>query len=853
MKKILIIVLSLTIALSISAQTTEVVEITPRPWNGYWWPFTNGGLCTGKDYNNNPSPMEKYDIAFSQPFLATQWELENHYDPEGPSWHGHCNGWAVASIFEPEPSHKCTYNSIVFYVGDLKGLLTEAHQGTYEGGSIYGTRYNGDNNQQAYEDIYPLDFQNVLEMYLKDNHLPILIDSDPTEEIWTYPVYKYELSYTEENSTRHCTLTIYCATDAYSDSLLDPDDTGDDHVYKKTYTYDLTLDSNGEPISGIWTGDSVNDHPDFAWYPEIDRPANPYISLDNVHEILTHEYTQEDDNNEPDNSFEQANKIDTNKIYRILDDDFFTFFIEPGEDIDMNIHFNDYYTYTIGKLYDFEQNFIDYFSYDSNTQSARYNFSALDNVKNYFLEVEYPIIGYYNDNYVIKVNENNKNVIIPHTLETSYWDNFVYGAFIPYTIKDATTQEETDYTSANGSLIGVFNSNSALISKDLPFTAGFSELPLTVNEEVPQWIKLNTQDDHIKLLSFYQSQGDGSMGYFYSIPPAKRFILPHVPPEIHYWWYGIVIVNPSHFKTIRVRYKLYDYDKQVIKEGYFDIPQYGKIVDVFENLFPDVNMDETSYLEFYSSDDIVVSALYGTRDHRELAYVPADSNFVNQNSKIYFTKGMMPETDNPWAGIAMVNPSDNNNATCEISVIDNTNTYHRYYMTINPHEKKVDVMENFLPEGVNFADVERIEINVMSGSLSLFALYGDHDRGILASCLPINVNQGMVTTYFPYITNHNLDTTLYIKNENNYSAQIKVYAINQYGEEIEDITLTLNNFELRKIDIASSFSNPDEIKTLKVYSSKFITPFVVLTSPDGKFYEIIGSDFTKQTLLVENQ
>ena len=174
-------------------------------------------------------------------------------------------------------------------------------------------------------------------------------------------------------------------------------------------------------------------------------------------------------------------------------------------------------------------------------------------------------------------------------------------------------------------------------------------------------------------------------------------------------------------------------------------------------------------------------------------------------------------------------------------------------MTINPHEKKVDVMENFLPEGVNFADVERIEINVMSGSLSLFALYGDHDRGILASCLPINVNQGMVTTYFPYITNHNLDTTLYIKNENNYSAQIKVYAINQYGEEIEDITLTLNNFELRKIDIASSFSNPDEIKTLKVYSSKFITPFVVLTSPDGKFYEIIGSDFTKQTLLVENQ
>ncbi len=852
MKKVLII-FSLTISILVLAQTTEVVEITPRPWNGYWWPLNNGGLCTGKDYNNYPTPMEKYDIAFNQPLFATQWELEHHYEPEGPSWHGHCNGWAVAAIFEPEPSHKCTYNSIVFYVGDLKGLLTEAHQWANGGGSIYGTRYNGDDNQQAYEDIYPLDFQNVLEMYLKDNQLPVLIDSDPTEEIWTYPVYKYELSYTQENNTRHCTLTIYCATDAYTDGILDPDDTGDSHVYKKTYTYDLTLNSNGEPVSGVWTGDSVNDHPDFAWYPEIDKTANPYISLDNVHEILTHEYTQDDDSNEPDNTFEQAHKIDTNNIYRILDDDYFTFFVEPGEDIDMDIHFNDYYSYTIGKLYDFDKNFIDYFSFNSDTQSASYNFIAPDDVKKYYLKVEYPIIGYYNDNYAIKVNQKNKNVIIPHTLETSYWDNFVYGAFIPYTIKDTNTQEETDYTSATGSLIGISNANASLISKDLYFTSGFQELPLTTNEEVPQWIKLNTQDDHIKLLSFYQSQGDGSMGYFYSIPPAKRFILPHVPPEINYWWYGIVIVNPSHFKTIMVKYKLYDYNKQILKEGHFNIPQYGKIVDVFENLFPDVNMDETSYIEFYSSDNMVVSALYGTRNHKELAYVPADSHFINQNSKIYFTKSMLPKSENPWAGIAMVNPVDNLNATCEISVVDNSNTYHRYYTTINPHEKKVDVMENFLPEGVNFADVERIEINVMTGSLSIFALYGDHDKGTLASCLPIEVNQGKVTTYLPYITNHNLNTTLYIKNENNYNAQVKLYAINQNGEEIEDITLTLTNFELREINISDTFSTPEEIKTIKVYSSKFITPFAVLKSPDEKFYEIIGPDFTKQTIEKENQ
>ena len=853
MRKVILFLALFTISTFSFSQTTEVVEISPKPWNGFWWPFAQGALCTGKNYNNYPSPMEKYDIAFNQPFLATQWECENHYDPDGPSWHGHCNGWAVASIFEPEPTHKCTYNSIVFYVGDLKGLLAECHQGAYEGGSIYGTRYNGENPETPFEDIYPLDFQNVLEMYLKDNGLPILIDSDPSEEIWTYPVYKYELSYTDEGNIRHTTLTIYCATDAYNDGILDPDDTGDTHVYKKTYTYDLTLDSNGNPISGVWTGDSVNDHPDFAWYPEIDRLANPYISLDNVHEILSHEYTEEDDSNEPDNDFEHAKAIDTNLIYRILNDDFFTFFIEPGEDIDMNIFFNDYYTYTIGKLYDNNQNFIDYYTYKSETQSAYYHFSGEETVKDYFLEVEYPIIGYYNDNYSIRVEEKNEKIIIPHTLETSYWDNFIYGAFIPYKTLSEDTQEETEYTSSTGSLVGVFDSNSKLIAKDITFNAGFKELPLTIDQEVPLWIKLNSNNNHIKLLSFYQSEGEGSMGYFYSIPPAKRFILPHVPPEIHYWWYGLVIVNPSHFKKIRVRYKLYNYNKEIIKEGYFDIPQYGKIVDVFENLFPDVNMDETSYLEFYSKDEIIVSALYGTRDHRQLAYVPADSQFVNKGDRLYFSKGMMPQTGNPWAGIAMVNPSEDLNATCEISVIDNHNVYHRYNITLTPHEKKVDVMENFMPEGVSFSDIERIEVKVTNGYISIFALYGDHHEGILASCLPTGVNSGMVTSYFPYITNHNLSTTLFIKNENNYGAQVKVYAINENGEEIEEMTYNLENFELKKIDIASEFSNPDETKSIKVYSSKFITPFAVLESPDGKFYEIVGPNFTKQTIVVQNQ
>ncbi|GEM_PF-614009 len=855
MKRLVTFLLLMIFFFYANAQTTETVEITTRPWNGYWWPLNNNGLCTGQDYNKYPSPMEKYDMALNQKYHATTWEINNHYFPDAPYWWGHCNGWAVASILEQEPTHKSTFNSIVFYVGDLKGLLSECHQGA--SGTTYGTRYMGDDNQQAFDDINPLDLQNVLKMYLKDNNTPILIDADPTKEIWTYPVYKYELSYTDEGNTRHCTLTVYCATDSYDNGILNPDDFGDTHSFTKTYTYDLTLDSNGDPVSGEWTGNSVNDHPDFAWYPDNDAGKNPYVSLAQVHSIMSNDYSDEDDPNEPDNDFEHAKPLDTNKIYRIENDDYFTMFIEPGEDVTLSMTFNDYFHYEVVKYYDSEQNYLGFFPFNSIDKDVNYRFTGGNEITNYYLNVKYPVTGDYNDNYMFKAHENYTKIIIPHTLETSYWDNFVYAGFIPYTKKNSDTNEETEILNANGSYVGVFNENNRMVPETMlptiQFSPAFTEIPLNdSSNNTPEWIKVNTTDAHVKLLSFYQSHGDGSMGYFYSIQPAKRFVLPHVPSHTNYWWYGIVIVNPSHFKSINVFYKLYDYHKHILKEGTLYIPQYGKIVDVFENIFPDVEMGQTSYIEFYSKDNFIVSALYGTRNHRELAYVPADSRFINEGEKVYVTKDLMPQTDNPWAGIAIVNPTESY-SKIYISVVNNHNAYTRYYLTLYPHEKKVDVLENFLPDGYDYSTLERIEFEVIKGSISMFALYGDHDQGMLASLIPPQWNNGMETYFFPNIQGHSLSTTLKIKNEANYSIHATVYAIDANGNEIEHQTYTLSNFELRSIDISGDFStDPSQIKTLKVYSSRFITPFAEIKSDDGKFYEIIGPVFKKETVLIQN-
>jgi hypothetical protein len=37
-------------------------EASSRPWSGYWWPYTQGGLGTGLDYRGRPAPLEKYNL-----------------------------------------------------------------------------------------------------------------------------------------------------------------------------------------------------------------------------------------------------------------------------------------------------------------------------------------------------------------------------------------------------------------------------------------------------------------------------------------------------------------------------------------------------------------------------------------------------------------------------------------------------------------------------------------------------------------------------------------------------------------------------------------------------------------------
>jgi hypothetical protein len=59
---------------------------------------------------------------------------------------------------------------------------------------------------------------------------------------------------------------LKCATDGVSEDHLDTVG-GDPNGFVKNYTYNLVVADDGTVIRGEWTGESIEEHPDFAWVP----------------------------------------------------------------------------------------------------------------------------------------------------------------------------------------------------------------------------------------------------------------------------------------------------------------------------------------------------------------------------------------------------------------------------------------------------------------------------------------------------------------------------------------------------------------------------------------------------------
>jgi four helix bundle protein len=264
---LIILLLSLLPFSSSLAETLiDSAEADFIPWSGYWWPTNRGGLATGSGYRGHPAPIEKYELLVkgSYPRDATLWELENNYDPNAPHWYGLCHAWSSAAVTENIDFKPSSYENIIFYVGDKKGLITACH---------------GSDIKEIASASEPQVFHQWLLYYIKDNGLAFVGELEPSEEFWSYPIYRYSMEITENGSRMSVSCRIW-----YADDFVDPDFQGT-KALSKVYTYDLYLNEEGEITSGEWTGQSSYDHPGLIWRPISPVPTNPYLDYEIIKQI----------------------------------------------------------------------------------------------------------------------------------------------------------------------------------------------------------------------------------------------------------------------------------------------------------------------------------------------------------------------------------------------------------------------------------------------------------------------------------------------------------------------------------------------------------------------------------------
>jgi hypothetical protein len=276
-KRRLVVIVAATVASMLFAMpaaanaATEYGSTNKWPWSGYWWPMLENGYNL---YSNN-GPLQKYDQYTGASSQA--WEKTNHYtNNKANSWWGYCHAWASAAILAPEPK-AVTRGGVNFTVNDVKGITTALY---YEPSFTWlsGVRVDdpNDTSSAAYKDIAPAWMDYLLRYYIRYYKYPFIMDLNANSEVWNFPVFAYTRNSTQyAGGIEDVTTTVWYTSPDYNVTGT---------KYKsKTYTYRLQSGTLGQ-----WLGNSVNDHPDFAWVPTGKRPGsgtNPQVTERNVEAI----------------------------------------------------------------------------------------------------------------------------------------------------------------------------------------------------------------------------------------------------------------------------------------------------------------------------------------------------------------------------------------------------------------------------------------------------------------------------------------------------------------------------------------------------------------------------------------
>lgn len=125
---------------------------------------------------------------------------------------------------------------------------------------------------KAYEDIRPDVFHKILLKAIGELKSVVVFDITASEAVWNYPAFAYETKLVDKGTkpiggvTRRvfeCSTKVTYGDDGVSPSILGA------RTFVKSYKYELYAATTGNTLKGgKWLGDSVDDHPDFAWFPK---------------------------------------------------------------------------------------------------------------------------------------------------------------------------------------------------------------------------------------------------------------------------------------------------------------------------------------------------------------------------------------------------------------------------------------------------------------------------------------------------------------------------------------------------------------------------------------------------------
>lgn len=237
------------------------------------------------------------------------------------TWWGLCHATAPVAVLEDEPLKAVEYEGVTFEVGDIKALLTMEYDRTQS--HFVGQRCNlrdDDVHRDEYGRILDESCRNLnagtfhllMTNFLGLQNRMIVGDIDGGYMVWNYPLSGYrvthqrELTLEEANTLLNLEGEEYAEQYKYNDAAerffeirmrfdyiagSNPSKEANshrisNHTRNRNVHYILELDGEGKIIGGEWLMSSHTEKPDFLWLPTRPVSGNPFISIDNVRELI---------------------------------------------------------------------------------------------------------------------------------------------------------------------------------------------------------------------------------------------------------------------------------------------------------------------------------------------------------------------------------------------------------------------------------------------------------------------------------------------------------------------------------------------------------------------------------------